>query len=102
MNIPMDDHMVHRGHGVFDTAIVNNGCMYMLDQHLQRFVKSADAARITLPCDPVRLRDIVLDTAAASGCPDGGFRFVYASATPCPCTAVLHDCHVTLVKWATS
>jgi 4-amino-4-deoxychorismate lyase len=25
MVIPMDDHMVHRGHGVFDTAIIYNG-----------------------------------------------------------------------------
>lgn len=25
MFIPLDDHMVHRGHGVFDTAIIYNG-----------------------------------------------------------------------------
>ncbi|KAJ6293017.1 hypothetical protein OIU78_025070 [Salix suchowensis] len=25
MVIPMDDHMVHSGHGVFDTAIILNG-----------------------------------------------------------------------------
>lgn len=25
MVIPMDDHMVHRGHGVFDTAIIFDG-----------------------------------------------------------------------------
>lgn len=25
MVIPIDDHMVHRGHGVFDTAIIYNG-----------------------------------------------------------------------------
>lgn len=25
MVIPTDDHMVHRGHGVFDTAVVFNG-----------------------------------------------------------------------------
>jgi len=25
MVIPLDDHMVHRGHGVFDTAIVLDG-----------------------------------------------------------------------------
>ena len=25
MVIPIDDHMVHRGHGVFDTAIIFNG-----------------------------------------------------------------------------
>lgn len=25
MLIPMDDHMVHRGHGVFDTAAIIDG-----------------------------------------------------------------------------
>lgn len=25
MVLPLDDHMVHRGHGVFDTAMVING-----------------------------------------------------------------------------
>lgn len=25
MVIPMDDHMVHRGHGVFDTAAIKDG-----------------------------------------------------------------------------
>mgnify|MGYP002775200452 FL=1 len=25
MHIPLDDHMVHRGHGVFDTALIIDG-----------------------------------------------------------------------------
>jgi len=25
MVLPLDDHMVHRGHGVFDTALIING-----------------------------------------------------------------------------
>ncbi len=25
MVIPIDDHMVHRGHGVFDTAVIVDG-----------------------------------------------------------------------------
>ena len=28
MVIPMDDHIVHRGHGVFDTAAVMDGLVY--------------------------------------------------------------------------
>jgi hypothetical protein len=30
MVIPFDDHMVHRGHAVFDTAAIVNGMMYQL------------------------------------------------------------------------
>lgn len=28
MLIPMDDHMVHRGHGVFDTAAIMDGFVH--------------------------------------------------------------------------
>lgn len=28
MVIPMDDHMVHRGHGVFDTAAIMDGLVH--------------------------------------------------------------------------
>lgn len=28
MVIPMDDHMVHRGHGVFDTAAIVDGSVF--------------------------------------------------------------------------
>jgi 4-amino-4-deoxychorismate lyase len=41
MVIPFDDHMVHRGHGIFDTAGIVNGKIYDLDAHLDRFLKSA-------------------------------------------------------------
>lgn len=71
MSVPIDDHMVHRGHGVFDTAIVVRGSMYLLDAHLDRFLASAAAARIPLPCHRAKLRAIILDTAAASGCQNG-------------------------------
>ena len=38
MVIPFDDHMVHRGHGIFDTASIVDGKIYDLDAHLDRFV----------------------------------------------------------------
>lgn len=30
MVLPLDDHMVHRGHGVFDTAMIINGSVTLL------------------------------------------------------------------------
>ena len=41
MVVPIDDHMVHRGHAVFDTAILVEGQLYELDSHLDRFLRSA-------------------------------------------------------------
>lgn len=48
MVVPMDEHLVHRGHGVFDTATVKNGKAYQLDQHLDRLLRSAEGAEIDL------------------------------------------------------
>src|ERR1041385_7176333 len=39
MVLPFDDHMVHRGHGVFDTAAIVSGKIYDLEAHLDRFVR---------------------------------------------------------------
>ncbi|MFQ5902098.1 MAG: aminotransferase class IV [Candidatus Binatia bacterium] len=75
MVLPLDDHMVHRGHAVFDTATLANGMLYQLDQHLERFLRSAELARIPLPFPPEQLRQIILDTAAASGRRDGSVRY---------------------------
>ena len=81
MVLPLDDHMVHRGHAVFDTAILTHGMLYELDPHVDRLLRSAEAARIPLPFQPERLRQIILDTAAASGRRDGSVRY-WLSAGP--------------------
>lgn len=71
MVIPIDDHMVHRGHGVFDTTIMVKGNLYQLEDHLDRIIKSAGMAKIPLPVSREQLRRIILDTAAASYCRNG-------------------------------
>ena len=81
MVLPLDDHMVHRGHSVFDTAILANGLLYQLDQHLQRFLRSAEMARIPLPFPVEKLRQIIIDTAAASRRRDASVRY-WLSAGP--------------------
>jgi 4-amino-4-deoxychorismate lyase len=81
MVLPLDDHMVHRGHAVFDTATLTHGMLYQLDPHLERLVRSADAARIPLPFAQERLRQIILETAAAARQRDGSVRY-WVSAGP--------------------
>src|SRR5262245_51898098 len=49
MMIPFDDHMVHRGHGIFDTAALVGGKIYDLEAHLDRFLLSAERSRLRLP-----------------------------------------------------
>src|SRR4026209_1649885 len=64
MVLPLDDHMVHRGHAVFDTATLTRGMLYQLDPHLDRLIQSAEGARIAPPFPRERLRQIILETAA--------------------------------------
>ena len=73
MVLPVDDHMVHRGHAVFDTANVTGGKVYGLSFHLDRLLKSAKLARIEHAPSKEALRNIVLHTVAASGARDGAF-----------------------------
>ena len=81
MVVPLDDHIVHRGHAVFDTAILANGLLYQLDQHLERFLRSAEMARIALPFPADKIRAIIIDTAAASRRRDASVRY-WLSAGP--------------------
>jgi 4-amino-4-deoxychorismate lyase len=81
MVLPLDDHMVHRGHAVFDTATLTHGMLYQLDPHLDRLLRSAELARIALPFPREQFRRIILDTAAASGKRDGSVRY-WLSAGP--------------------
>lgn len=75
MVLPLDDHMVHRGHAVFDTAAIVDGMLYQLDPHLERLLRSAEMARIPLPFGPEQLRQIIIDTAAASGQRNASVRY---------------------------
>jgi 4-amino-4-deoxychorismate lyase len=79
MVIPFDDHMVHRGHGIFDTAGLVNGKIYDLEAHLDRFLNSAERSKLRLPGSREEIRDIILKTTAASGRRDGSIRYWLSS-----------------------
>jgi hypothetical protein len=46
MVIPIDDHMVHRGHGVFDTATISDG-------FVQYHIRLSIFTTMTLPSSPL-------------------------------------------------
>ena len=79
MVIPFDDHMVHRGHGIFDTAGIVNGRIYDLDAHLDRFLLSAQRSKLKVPGSRSDIRDIIIETTAASGRRDGSIRYWLSS-----------------------
>jgi 4-amino-4-deoxychorismate lyase len=79
MVIPFDDHIVHRGHGIFDTAGVVNGRIYDLEAHLDRFVRSAERSKLALAGSRAEMRDIIIHTTAVSGLRDGAIRYWLSS-----------------------
>jgi len=72
--------MVHRGHGIFDTAAIEAGKIYDLEAHLDRFIRSAKNSKLQLPTRET-MRDIIVRTTAASGQRQGSIRY-WASAGP--------------------
>lgn len=79
MVLPFDDHMVHRGHGIFDTAGIVNGRIYELDNHLDRFLRSAENSRLELWGGREQMRDCIIQTTAVSGARDGSIRYWLSS-----------------------
>jgi len=79
MVLPFDDHMVHRGHGIFDTAAIVGGRIYDLEAHLDRFLQSAERSRLELAAPRDGLRNIIIDTVAVSGLRDGAIRYWLSS-----------------------
>jgi 4-amino-4-deoxychorismate lyase len=79
MVLPFDDHMVHRGHGIFDTAALVGGKLYDLEAHLDRFLASATRSKLRLPGTRDEMRDIIVRTTAASGKRDGSIRYWLSS-----------------------
>ena len=66
MVVHMDDHLVHRGHAVFDTTEIVDGFLYQLPEHLQRFQHSAELAGLVSPHSMEQIYRIICETAAAS------------------------------------
>ena len=79
MVVPFDDHIVHRGHGIFDTAAIVAGKIYDLEAHLDRFLLSAERSKLRLPASRAEMTDIIVQTAAASGRRDGSIRYWLSS-----------------------
>lgn len=67
MAVPVDDHMVHRGDGVFESFKCMEGCIYNLEAHLERLEGSCAQLGIALPVSLDEIENIVLQTLRAGG-----------------------------------
>jgi branched-chain amino acid aminotransferase len=74
--IPVTDHGLLYGDGVFEGIRLYSGRVFRLDAHLERLRHSARAIRLDLPGGVAKVREIVLATARAYGQPDGYVRLL--------------------------
>lgn len=65
MMIPIDDHMAHRGDGVFEAIKCAGGALYELDRHLKRLERSAKAIYLKLPFALERVKELALQVVKA-------------------------------------
>jgi 4-amino-4-deoxychorismate lyase len=61
MMIPLDDHLVHRGDGVFEAIKVIGKKPYLLKDHLNRLLISAQFLKLPLPYPIERLEKIIFE-----------------------------------------
>ncbi len=59
MLIPVDDHVAHRGDGVFEIMKCVNGKVYKLKEHLQRLETSAERISLELPPEYSHIEEII-------------------------------------------
>lgn len=76
MLTPLDDHLVHRGDGVFESLRMAEGRVLQLDAHLARLKDSAAVLDLTPPCPWEEIRTILLEVARAAGVADGGLKLL--------------------------
>jgi branched-chain amino acid aminotransferase len=65
MTIPLDDHMVHRGDGVFEVFKCVDGCIYNMQAHLKRLRNSTKRLYLEPPFGMKRIGQIVVETVRA-------------------------------------
>lgn len=76
MQIPVDDHLVHRGDGIFETFKCVDGGIYNLDAHLERFYRSAGLLAFSISWTPDEIRDLTIQTLRAGMHRDAAVRLM--------------------------
>lgn len=66
MLVPLDDHLVHRGDGVFEAMKFVGGRVFLLKEHLDRLFSSANHIGVILPFTRERLTQLIEQTIEAA------------------------------------
>ncbi|RJX28816.1 MAG: hypothetical protein C4525_15395 [Desulfarculus sp.] len=81
MSAPLDDHLVHRGDGVFEATKCLHGRIYLLQRHLERLHHSAAGIHLAPPLSRAQLTSLAQAVVRAGGEKDCMLR-IYLSRGP--------------------
>jgi 4-amino-4-deoxychorismate lyase len=81
MLLPIDDHIVHRGDGIFEAIRAEGRSVYLLNEHLQRLFRSAERISLQIPYSLDEAKAIILTTLQAANQETAMIR-VYVSRGP--------------------
>ena len=81
MMVPIDDHLVHRGDGVFEALKVVDGKIFLMEEHLRRLESSAAQIALALPHSLDEIAHILKQTTRHAGVENALLR-LYISRGP--------------------
>ncbi|MFW6325526.1 MAG: aminotransferase class IV [Desulfovermiculus sp.] len=81
MLVPIDDHLVHRGDGIFEAFKCVQGHIYLLEAHLDRLQRSAELIDLAWPMSRSELQETIKETIRAANVSDCLIR-LYISRGP--------------------
>lgn len=81
MLVPIDDHLVHRGDGVFEAVKAEGRGVYLLDEHLDRLFHSANKIALTPSLTHGDMKEIILATLTVANQSDAMVR-IFLSRGP--------------------
>ncbi len=70
------DHGLLYGDGVFDTCGATNGFAFKLDEHIDRFFRSAQAMALHIPCTKQEIHHNILETVRRNGLSNAYIKFI--------------------------
>src|SRR6185312_6274247 len=82
MIVPLDDHIVHRGDGIFEAARMTAKGFYLLKPHLDRLARSADLIGLKLPKTVQEIAAICEELREVTRLPSGGALRIFVSRGP--------------------
>ena len=91
MMVPMDDHLVHRGDGIFEALCCVRGNIYNMKMHLLRLEESAKVIQLRLPKTIEEISAVMIEVVRAGREPDCSLR-VYVSRGPGSLGVDPYDC----------